>query len=835
MSRFCSVLGCSVVVLGLVFGCSKQQEQPAPAAPVVEQQQPQAEISAQKPAPVEKKVEPAPAPRPPEPTAKEKLEVLKKELAGLQAAGLYDLAGRFEALAAVPDDKEAAAAAALTAVELYFTALVSEQVGQAADPKAEKKPVELLSKALATLPVADEDKTVALKLLALFGPPPAEAADSVAEGKAALLRGLIQRNDFWGVLARHLLATGAAGRIAALPQPPEQGLAYRDYLDLLSGAVLAGFCPQCLKTGENAPGLYPLLAQKDLFISCSEAPADTRAALDAILAGCPENLCVSKEDAALITPDSAKLLGSLALLRIVLREDTVTLPLLDAQRAATLELLKKAVPGGLFLFRAWNPDFASAPKEIQDLFAGLTLAQTGELYDYLPSTFLRVSGKDVSLGSSGATRFDGQALESLDRSSGLMLPGKPVIPVTDLKAMIEARKDKDGKLPKIPLQAAEHTFEVEDIHAQAVQDEVRTVAATLAEAEARTWPGVTGKGVVNGERQTTEAGKRLGETFQLFLEPDTDTLTARAALLSLALGGFRDLRIAKPTAPRLVLPAIYFSELYLDPEVLDTTYKRPIIAYINDKGRVAFYPPADSYDRSFMQPKRKPVKKAERWPGKYRSIVDDRIQDPAWNLFLSYTETSRPGWLDEAAGIAREMQAKWDAGNLFYVVADDTVPAILATALADRLAHLQTAGMKNIARAFPGMLCAADQTGCPSEIVVLYPDVDIPRLPGKVKLKEAEQQVYCDKGDIQAKINAKRGALKFCYDPELQKNPALKGRVTYQFTIDAEGAVKEISAVADELGNQKVVDCAKNTIQRIRFRKPVGGECTIRYPYLFTP
>jgi len=98
-----------------------------------------------------------------------------------------------------------------------------------------------------------------------------------------------------------------------------------------------------------------------------------------------------------------------------------------------------------------------------------------------------------------------------------------------------------------------------------------------------------------------------------------------------------------------------------------------------------------------------------------------------------------------------------------------------------------------------------------------------------------QQTVYCDKKDIARRIGSKRGAIKFCYDPELQKNPSLKGRVTYKFTIGANGRITQISVAKDGLKNGKVLKCAMNVIKRIQFKRPIGGECVIQYPYFFKP
>jgi hypothetical protein len=212
--------------------------------------------------------------------------------------------------------------------------------------------------------------------------------------------------------------------------------------------------------------------------------------------------------------------------------------------------------------------------------------------------------------------------------------------------------------------------------------------------------------------------------------------------------------------------------------------------------------------------------------------------DPIWNLFYAYTKDTSPKFETDVMGIARAMKDKWDNGNVFYIVADDTASSGLIVKVADMLSRLEgDKPLADLALAFPGYTCDPEKGPqyCINDIVVLFPDVEIPVLPGKKKVDEVEQNVYCDKDDIAQKIGAKKGAIKFCYDGELQKNPALKGKVVYKFTIGPEGRVKAISVVSDGLGNDKVVTCTQNIIKSISFRRPIGGECTIQYPYNFTP
>jgi TonB family protein len=77
---------------------------------------------------------------------------------------------------------------------------------------------------------------------------------------------------------------------------------------------------------------------------------------------------------------------------------------------------------------------------------------------------------------------------------------------------------------------------------------------------------------------------------------------------------------------------------------------------------------------------------------------------------------------------------------------------------------------------------------------------------------------------------------KYCYEPELAKNPKLSGRIEVQFTISAEGKVIAVVLVSSTMNNPKVERCLVNAIRRWRFPKPSGGGIVIvKYPFSFSP
>ena len=78
------------------------------------------------------------------------------------------------------------------------------------------------------------------------------------------------------------------------------------------------------------------------------------------------------------------------------------------------------------------------------------------------------------------------------------------------------------------------------------------------------------------------------------------------------------------------------------------------------------------------------------------------------------------------------------------------------------------------------------------------------------------------------------GSLKDCYQKGLDKNPQLKGRIIFSFTLDSGGAAKDLKPDA-ELKDNTVIECAKSAMSSVGFPKPKSGVVSVRYPILFSP
>lgn len=83
-------------------------------------------------------------------------------------------------------------------------------------------------------------------------------------------------------------------------------------------------------------------------------------------------------------------------------------------------------------------------------------------------------------------------------------------------------------------------------------------------------------------------------------------------------------------------------------------------------------------------------------------------------------------------------------------------------------------------------------------------------------------------------IRRHQNEIKFCYEGELKKDPALAGKVAVAWTIDASGLVSEVSVTESSLGSAAVERCILERIRRWRFPQPEGGGVVaVTFPWIF--
>jgi TonB family protein len=93
---------------------------------------------------------------------------------------------------------------------------------------------------------------------------------------------------------------------------------------------------------------------------------------------------------------------------------------------------------------------------------------------------------------------------------------------------------------------------------------------------------------------------------------------------------------------------------------------------------------------------------------------------------------------------------------------------------------------------------------------------------------------FCKSKDIQRVVKARSRGVQYCYDKALAANPELSGKLMVSWRIGLDGRVAKARVESNTLGNRDVGNCVQRAIKRWRFPKPEGGQCQIRYPFVFS-
>ncbi len=677
----------------------------------------------------------------------------------------------------------------------------------------------------------------------------------VAGADVSTLLALATGDNAVTLQARTVVLSRLAAAMDEADKGPTQYFDWWQTVAAKSGKVLCAACGQLDQVKEEYLDEV-LYLPGNQGIVCKAARADVESGIpvaEAVARHCAAELGLAEGDLALATP-----VNVLAFRFYALAAQMLTPPPTAGENAfyARYDAVAKRVKDHLLRKIALFPAIETFPVDQWEASKDKVVLQSdlaagAPAWSFMPVEMVVVDEKGVNESMRPVADTTALPFAFADAAEQLRFPGKLIADVEAIAKEIEAKHaalkeqkatydDRLGAyLEEVTIRGT--LFKKPDFSIPSVIDAAKKLSEKAGGLEAAIFPYLMGaeSAIVNHKRpEWPEFKDTVGKAAAYAVDQETPALLFKRVVDSLYYADYKDNRLVKGTGAFDTVPTVYFTEKFVADEVLDTTYKRPVLVYITDDGTVRFYPPTDKTRKGKMTAKRSPRKRDTQWPGKYRTVEDPRVPDPLWNLFMAYTKAGSKKFEEDVAGIAAEMKKKWDNGNVFYVMAEDKAPSGIVVKVADILSRLpENEPIAALDKAFPGYACDAQAAPerCINNIVVLFPDVEVPYLPGKKKVKEVETKVYCDKKDIEQKIAAKRGAIKFCYDPELQKNPNLKGKVIYNFTIGSTGRITQISVANDGLGNGKVVNCTMNIIKQINFRRPIGGECVIRYPYVFKP
>jgi len=216
-----------------------------------------------------------------------------------------------------------------------------------------------------------------------------------------------------------------------------------------------------------------------------------------------------------------------------------------------------------------------------------------------------------------------------------------------------------------------------------------------------------------------------------------------------------------------------------------------------------------------------------------------KVAGPDKAVFRAELPATTPDFEEKLAGAARWLQTAGKAAPLATLGVARGGDWKLLAPLANVLAHRVEAASRAEADApalHASAITCAPTVACNGTLLLLDPAVVLPQ-PGKAPVKavvtEARPLGFCAKENINKVVMGRMGALKFCYEKELQTYPDLQGKVTMNWTIEEDGAVSGVGPGEDTMKSKRINECLSQTISKLKFDKPQGGVCVVRWPFVF--
>jgi TonB family protein len=318
------------------------------------------------------------------------------------------------------------------------------------------------------------------------------------------------------------------------------------------------------------------------------------------------------------------------------------------------------------------------------------------------------------------------------------------------------------------------------------------------------WKEIEGQGSVGLQSASTEIGDKLTQLFDLYVNANVDLWTTVAQEAGLALGKTAE------TGARVEPPTESWSGGLLRPtEKLDTAVlTRQHVSRAKEAGCLRDWPaPAQT-----------------KAPGE-EIVFDEGLSISGADAQKSATQLASSGVTVDSRGVDR-----------------------LAGLDAEALAALEKLGIdvRSTRAEFKGTRGGVQ----PGEIVKAG-DLEV-RLDhiSSIEIGERSQKpVYMQLPDsaigsgtpggflnqkvVAAVISANVGGFKTCFERRLRDVPDLAGRVFVQFTINADGAVKEVNLLENTSNDQPFAECIVRQVNRLHFPPPKGGEVSFVFPFIF--
>ncbi len=92
----------------------------------------------------------------------------------------------------------------------------------------------------------------------------------------------------------------------------------------------------------------------------------------------------------------------------------------------------------------------------------------------------------------------------------------------------------------------------------------------------------------------------------------------------------------------------------------------------------------------------------------------------------------------------------------------------------------------------------------------------------------------CKQSDIMRVVRRRGSSFRMCYESRLSSGLTRSGRVTARWTIGLDGRVSTAAITTDGVGDARLKSCLLHTIRRMKFTKPAGATCVVKWPFVFS-
>jgi hypothetical protein len=82
-------------------------------------------------------------------------------------------------------------------------------------------------------------------------------------------------------------------------------------------------------------------------------------------------------------------------------------------------------------------------------------------------------------------------------------------------------------------------------------------------------------------------------------------------------------------------------------------------------------------------------------------------------------------------------------------------------------------------------------------------------------------------------IGGAMNSIRYCYERELQKNPALSGRIVVTYAIKPDGSVTAVGVQSETLYNAAVEKCVAGKFERLTYGSGWPTQIAVRFPIEF--